>query len=213
MSDLSDLRAQLATQTKPCQVMLRQLFAVAALLIVFAQVLNAQTTITDILYLKNGSVIRGTIIELVPESTVKIRTIDGSIFVYEMEDVERIEKSENAVMTGVRNPYTIQRKISSFGLGAAMAATMAGSLSMGDDYFGTTAIPIVGPFVTIARIEDDPYRGYLPGGQQLLIAAGAIQTAFLVYFVYSLAKEKSWEPGLAVSPTIGNPGVAVLFRF
>lgn len=46
----------------------------------------------DVLYLKNGSVIRGIIIEQIPNLSIKIQTMDGSIFVYKMEEVEKITK-------------------------------------------------------------------------------------------------------------------------
>lgn len=42
----------------------------------------------DVVYLKNGSVVRGTLIEQVPD--VKIRTADGSIWIFEVDKVERI---------------------------------------------------------------------------------------------------------------------------
>ena len=54
----------------------------------------SQTNYIDILYLKNGSIIRGTITELSVNSQVKIKTTDGSLFVYKWEDVEKIEKEE-----------------------------------------------------------------------------------------------------------------------
>ena len=38
----------------------------------------------EIVYLKNGSVIRGTVIEQVPNKSIKVQTADGSIFVYQM---------------------------------------------------------------------------------------------------------------------------------
>lgn len=46
----------------------------------------------NITYLKNGSIIKGQILEIVPDSTIKIQTSDGSIFIYEMSEVDRIEK-------------------------------------------------------------------------------------------------------------------------
>lgn len=48
----------------------------------------------EVVYLKNGSVIRGVILELVPEKSVKIQTSDGNIFVYEMSQVEKIAKEK-----------------------------------------------------------------------------------------------------------------------
>lgn len=52
----------------------------------------AAQTRDDVLYLKNGGVMRGTIVELVPDSTVKLETRDGNVFVYPMADIERIAK-------------------------------------------------------------------------------------------------------------------------
>ena len=40
----------------------------------------AQQKVQDVVYLKNGSVIRGTITELKPSESVAIQTADGSIF-------------------------------------------------------------------------------------------------------------------------------------
>ena len=52
---------------------------------------NAQQ-LEDVVYLKNGSKVRGTIIERIPGKTIKIRTRDWNVFVYPIDEVERIEK-------------------------------------------------------------------------------------------------------------------------
>jgi hypothetical protein len=51
----------------------------------------------DVVYLKNGSVIHGTIVEQVPNVSVKVKTRDGNIFVYKIEEIEKMTKevSEN----------------------------------------------------------------------------------------------------------------------
>ena len=46
----------------------------------------------DVVYLKNGGVIRGMIIEQTPNVQIKIQTKDGSIFVYKMEEIEKMTK-------------------------------------------------------------------------------------------------------------------------
>ena len=51
----------------------------------------------DIIYLKNGSIIKGTVVEFVPEKTVKIQTADSSIYAYTMAEVEKIIKSNNKI--------------------------------------------------------------------------------------------------------------------
>lgn len=48
----------------------------------------------EVLYLKNGSAIRGVIIEQIPNKSVKIQTADGSVFVYDIDEVERIAKEQ-----------------------------------------------------------------------------------------------------------------------
>lgn len=53
---------------------------------------NENTEYVDVVYLKNGSVIRGMVIEQTPNLSLKIQTKDGSIFVYKMEEVEKITK-------------------------------------------------------------------------------------------------------------------------
>lgn len=54
---------------------------------------NAQSY-TEVVYLKNGSVIKGTIIEQVPNVSLKIKTNDGSLIICKMDDVEKITKEE-----------------------------------------------------------------------------------------------------------------------
>lgn len=51
-------------------------------------------SLQEVVYLKNGSVIRGTIIEQVPNESLKIQTSDGSVFAYKMADVEKISKEQ-----------------------------------------------------------------------------------------------------------------------
>lgn len=46
----------------------------------------------DFVYLKNGSIIKGLIIEQIPNSQIKIQTKDGSIFVFKMDEIEKITK-------------------------------------------------------------------------------------------------------------------------
>ena len=46
----------------------------------------------DVVYLQNGSIIHGLIIEQVPNVSIKIQTRDGNVFVYKMEEIEKITK-------------------------------------------------------------------------------------------------------------------------
>ena len=46
----------------------------------------------EVVYLKNGSVIKGTIIEQVPNESLTIKTADGSTFVWKMSEIAKITK-------------------------------------------------------------------------------------------------------------------------
>lgn len=46
----------------------------------------------DVVTLKNGSVIKGFIVEQVPNQSIKIQTRDGNIFVYSMDEVAKLSK-------------------------------------------------------------------------------------------------------------------------
>ena len=54
----------------------------------------SQEKTRDVLYLKNGSVIKGQITEMNPSTGIKIKTSDGSLFVYKMNKVLKTEKEE-----------------------------------------------------------------------------------------------------------------------
>jgi hypothetical protein len=52
----------------------------------------AQNEMQDVVYLKNGSVIRGIIIEQIPNESLKIQTVDENIFAYNISEVAKITK-------------------------------------------------------------------------------------------------------------------------
>lgn len=55
---------------------------------------TAQIGYEDVVYLKNGSVIHGIIIEQIPNESVKIQTKDKSMFVFKMEEIDKIAKEK-----------------------------------------------------------------------------------------------------------------------
>lgn len=66
--------------------------ALAFLALTFPVIATAQENMEDVVYLKNGSVIRGVIIEQVPNVSLKIQTADRNVFVFRIEEVEKITK-------------------------------------------------------------------------------------------------------------------------
>ena len=56
----------------------------------------AQHGMQDVIYLKDGSIYRGIIIETVPNVSYKIKSRDGNVFAVKIEEVEKITKEEPA---------------------------------------------------------------------------------------------------------------------
>lgn len=67
------------------------MFLLSSILLISGTII-CQQNYDDVVYLKNGSIIRGLIIEQIPNVSLKIQTKDNSIFVYNMEDVEKMTK-------------------------------------------------------------------------------------------------------------------------
>jgi hypothetical protein len=47
-----------------------------------------------VVYLKNGSIIKGVIIEQIPGKAVKLETADGSLFVFEVDEITKMTREE-----------------------------------------------------------------------------------------------------------------------
>lgn len=52
---------------------------------------------TEVVYLKNGSIIKGVIIEEVPNVSLKIQTRDGNLFVFKIDEVAKITKESSSM--------------------------------------------------------------------------------------------------------------------
>ncbi len=86
--------------------MSKKLFVLFAIL-VSGFAIFAQSEMRDVVYLKNGSVVKGTIMEEAVGKYVRIDTPDGSIFFYEMNEIEKIVKEKVATPeTKVETPET-----------------------------------------------------------------------------------------------------------
>lgn len=77
----------------------------ALLVLAFSCVTAFAQNLQEVVYLKNGSVIYGTIIEQKPNESLKIKTKDGNIFVYQMTEIDRIAKEEQNEKQYEKTPY------------------------------------------------------------------------------------------------------------
>lgn len=62
------------------------------LFVIISAMSYGQGNYQDVVYLKNGSIIRGIIIEQVPNKSIKIETVDRNVFVYQMDEIEKLTK-------------------------------------------------------------------------------------------------------------------------
>jgi len=113
------------------------LLAVAVLLAgsVLAQAPAGQV---DVLYLKNGSIVRGQVLELNPAGDVRIRTADGNVFSYPMSDVERVAK-EDAPATVLPPPPAPQQQDTTAAHGLRRGFSLNGGVSLPVGGFGETS--------------------------------------------------------------------------
>ncbi len=85
---------------------MRKLIA-SLLFILIASAVIAQQKMQDVIYLKNGSIIHGLILEQIPNQSIKIETTDKNVFVYQMDEVDKITKE---VVTKNNNTSSKKRK-------------------------------------------------------------------------------------------------------
>jgi hypothetical protein len=149
-----------------------------ALFVLFVYNALAQE-LQDVVYLKNGSIIRGIVIEQVPNKTLKIKTADGSVFVFQMEDVERItrESAPTPARSSVGSVSAPDK--------AVIAANPLGAIVGGvswlayERYMGENiTYQIRGDVWTYSETEDD--RGYHYYEKQFGFGAGASMRAYVL---------------------------------
>jgi hypothetical protein len=69
-------------------------FASLICLLCIPAMAQGQTQYEDVVYLKNGSIFRGMIIEQVPNVSLKIQTADRNVFAFRIDEIEKITKEE-----------------------------------------------------------------------------------------------------------------------
>ena len=76
---------------------LKLIAIVFAAIFIFNQNSFAQEGMDDVVYLKNGNVYRGIIIEQVPGESIKVKTIGGNVFSVMIADLQKITKEDKIV--------------------------------------------------------------------------------------------------------------------
>lgn len=209
------------------------------ILLVLAIVLFGMTgtvsaqSLEETVYLKNGSIVRGVIIEQIPNESVKLQTRDGNIFVYRMEEIQKIakEQTENSYRPYTQTdnsyrPYT-QTNNSYYQRSSAVRRS-ASNIESG--YFGSVNFGYeIGVGEGIDRIKFDVVNGYrilpefsigLGVGVKYYTDAELVTiplyahlrtdllrqnvTPFIAFNVgYNISTDDFWKGGVLLEPSVG----------
>jgi hypothetical protein len=105
-----------------------------------------------------------------------------------------------------------QRLISGLGLAVSWAGTVIVDFLRYDGYRRYTLIPVVGPWITLARMASNHDPGW-PGAKALLVLSGIAQTGFAAYFIISLTRHPRREKTKAVALSAGFNTVNLRIHF
>lgn len=103
-------------------------------------------------------------------------------------------------------------KFSAIGLVSTYGATVIGDVIMGDPFKQYTLIPVIGPFITIGIIENDPMADY-NGAKGLLILSGMAQTTFATLLIISLSKRSKLDKTKSLSFKSSLNSVSLKIKF
>lgn len=79
---------------------MKKILLILGVLFITIAIHAQEPSVLDVVYFKNGSIIRGLVVEQIPNESLKIATMDGSLFVYKMDEVEKILKEQNLAKRG-----------------------------------------------------------------------------------------------------------------
>lgn len=154
----------------------------------------SQNNLEEVVYLKDGSSIRGTIIEQVPNQTLKIQTKDGSVFVYKFIDVGKITKEKVFV-----SPYYSNNNTN-------LEANMRQYKSSGIGLTTTGGILFLSGSLSFAGGRGNGYRGpgsFIAGTTLLCLSVPFIISGPIMLSKYKRAKnELQNQKGLSFAPSI-----------
>ena len=113
----------------------------------------------DVIHLKNGGLIRGMIIEEIIGESLKIKTRDGNVFVYKMDEIAKM--SREPVMRMGRH-IGIQKKNPWLAFGLSALVTGGGQFYNGQHNKGVAQLGgvILGIGLMVSGIEDDYENRY-----------------------------------------------------
>jgi len=170
------------------------------MVLVCSTIVSFAQQMEDAVYLKNGSIIKGIVIEEIPNESLKIQTRDGSIFVYKMNEVEKITKQVVTKKYG-RGSYNLYGDNSDYDLKTGFKFFTEIGYTFGNNEGGRAEL------LTAAGCQINPYL-FVGGGVGLNYYTASDGDAYVVPIFADL---RGYIPtGSAVHPYIDlKPGYGV----
>ena len=162
---------------------------------------NTAKKMEDVVYLKNGAIIRGIIIEQIPNKSLEIKSNDNNFFIFKMDEVQKIAKENR-----LADPEGYKKKgflnITEMGLGFGVATI--------DTYRGSFKIKGQPPIVGLRTINGYQLNEYFSFG------AGVGFEAFLdgdkkgALIPFTIDTRISFRKGKKLAPVLNlNGGYSV----
>jgi hypothetical protein len=187
------------------------------ILILFLSLLSvsfSQQNLEEVVYLKNGSIIRGVIIEQIPNKSIKIETADGNIFVFKMEEIEKFTKEPVKVKSNKSDLKPTKSDTTSSDFGSFNGFQTIIEIGFGSGYESAFMANLglgykVNPYFyigTIIGFRNNESHGYFPLFLDLRV--NFINNKFSPFitssFGYSVAESVGRSrTGLLISETVG----------
>lgn len=134
--------------------------------------------LTDVIYLKNGSIIRGVIVEQVPNVSLKMKTADGNIFIFLIPDIEKMTREEEPPKQSYdNNSHTPSGRYRSPGVAwvCSFLVPGLGQLAINNQIrkgVSMLVVSAVGMTVCAVGIASDTEEGYALAGIGALVSTG-----------------------------------------
>ena len=183
-------------------IMFKRSFLVVLFMFLFC--FTALAEYIDVVHLKDGSIIKGVIIEQIPGKSIKIETKGGSVFVYRFTDVVKISKEKDAAAAkpaaaggiGSLTPqqsiaYTAGKKNGTVGFALSCLLVpgaghwYCGEIGRGFLFLGVDAALVVGMFTLGIDYEDYYYTDWFTG--QSYYAGSTAELNAFFYIALGLA--------------------------
>lgn len=103
--------------SKQSNVMRKNIILLVVMLIVQIAYGQNQKKLIDVIYLKSGEVHQGMIIEMIPESSITIKTTNNNVLTFQIEDIARMTKEKESKHEIIIEEYSKRKLYIGFGLG------------------------------------------------------------------------------------------------